>query len=169
MFDLSWAHMGIIIVVALIALGPKELPNALRTVTSLMKSARKLANEFQSGVNEIIREADLEEARKKIEEIATLNPNQIQQAVEKAVDPTGEVKSALTMDAEPDPTGPVQASLSETGAEHAAAIAAPAVAAGADVAGEDPAVEAAAAAPVVAPTPAAEPAPTPESAGAEKN
>ncbi len=104
MFDLSWGEMGIIAVVALVVLGPKELPNALRTMSMLMKNARKLAGEFQSGVNEIIREADLDEARKKLQEVPSLNKNQIEKAVEKAIDPTGEVKSALT--APDDPTGP---------------------------------------------------------------
>src|SRR5689334_18586561 len=92
MFDLSWGEMGIIAVVALVVLGPKELPNALRTVSALMKNARKLAGEFQSGVNEIIREADLEDARKKLAEV---NSNSIQSAIEKTVDPTGAVKSAF--------------------------------------------------------------------------
>lgn len=104
MFDLGWDEMLVIGVVALVVLGPKELPNALRTVSALMKNARKLAGEFQSGVNEIIREADLEDARKKLQEVQSLNKNQIQKAIENAVDPTGEVKTALT--AEVDPTGP---------------------------------------------------------------
>jgi len=103
MFDLSWGEMGIIALVALVVLGPKELPNALRTMSTLMKNARKLAGEFQSGVNEIIREADLDEARKKLQEVQSLNKNQIQNAIEKAVDPGGEMKAALTAD---DPTGP---------------------------------------------------------------
>lgn len=64
MFDLSWGEMALVGVVALVVLGPKELPNALRTITNLSKTARKLAGEFQSGVNEIVREADLEDARK---------------------------------------------------------------------------------------------------------
>lgn len=105
MFDLSWGEMGIIAVVALVVLGPKELPNALRTMNMLMKNARKLAGEFQSGVNEIIREADLEEARKKLAEV---NKGSIQSAIEKAVDPTGEMKNALKEAAEVDPTGPAK-------------------------------------------------------------
>src|SRR5689334_6449171 len=105
MFDLGWDEMLVIGVVALVVLGPKELPNALRTVSLLMKNARKLAGEFQSGVNEIIREADLEEARKKLAEV---NTNTIQDAITKAVDPTGEVKSALKEATEIDPTGPAK-------------------------------------------------------------
>jgi len=105
MFDLGWDEMMVIGVLALVVLGPKELPNALRTVSLLMKNARKLAGEFQSGVNEIIREADLEDARKKLAEV---NKNSIQSAIEKAVDPTGEVKTALQDPARVDPTGPAR-------------------------------------------------------------
>lgn len=144
MFDLSWGEMGIIAVVALVVLGPKELPNALRTMNMLMKNARKLAGEFQSGVNEIIREADLDEARKKLQEVQSLNKNQIQNAIEKAVDPTGEMKSALTI--ADDPTGPARTEITKP-AESTAAI----------ESGEDDAVEIAAAQPVS--LPAADPTP----------
>src|ERR1700753_1167561 len=109
MFDLGWDEMAVIAVLALVVLGPKELPNALRTVSMLMKNARKLAGEFQSGVNDIIREADLEDARKKLAEVQSLNKTSIQNAIEKAVDPTGEMKSALkeaTTNVNQDPTGP---------------------------------------------------------------
>lgn len=92
MFDLGWSEMGVVAVVALIVLGPKELPNALRTVTQLMKSARKLANEFQSGVNEIVREADLEDARQLAQGISR---GSISKAIEKVVDPAGDMKQAV--------------------------------------------------------------------------
>lgn len=92
MFDLGWDEMALIAVVALVVLGPKELPNALRTVSSLMKQARKLAGEFQNGVNEIIREADLEDAKKAI---STLNKGTISEAIEKHLDADGEIKTAL--------------------------------------------------------------------------
>jgi sec-independent protein translocase protein TatB len=147
MFDLSWGEMGIIAVVALVVLGPKELPNALRTMSMLMKNARKLAGEFQSGVNEIIREADLEDARKKLQEVQSLNKNQIKNAIEKAVDPTGEVKTALS---EVDPTGP---SKTEVARPETKSAETPAI-----ESGEDDAVEIAAAKPVS--LPASEPSPS---------
>jgi sec-independent protein translocase protein TatB len=59
----------------------------------LTKTARKLAGEFQSGINEIVREAELEDARKAAQSISK---GSISQAIEKAVDPTGEMKSAVT-------------------------------------------------------------------------
>jgi sec-independent protein translocase protein TatB len=93
MFDLGWGELLVVGVVALIVLGPKELPNALRTVSNLTKTARKLANEFQSGVNEIVREAELDEARKAAQSISK---GSISQAIEKVVDPTGEMKSTVS-------------------------------------------------------------------------
>lgn len=93
MFDLGWGELLVIGVVALVVLGPKELPNALRTISNLTKTARKLAGEFQSGVNEIVREADLEDARKAAQGLSKGN---ISKAIEKAVDPTGEMKSTIT-------------------------------------------------------------------------
>src|SRR5512147_1211829 len=93
MFDLGWGELLVVGVVALVVLGPKELPNALRTVTNLTKTARKLAGEFQSGINEIVREAELEDARKAAQSISK---GSISQAIQKAVDPTGEMKSVVT-------------------------------------------------------------------------
>jgi sec-independent protein translocase protein TatB len=92
MFDLGWGELLVVGVVALVVLGPKELPNALRTVTNLTRTARKLAGEFQSGINEIVREAELEDARKAAQSISK---GSISQAIEKAVDPTGEMKSTV--------------------------------------------------------------------------
>ena len=92
MFDLGWGELLVVGVVALVVLGPKELPNALRTVSNLTRTARKLAGEFQSGINEIVREAELEDARKAAQSISK---GTISQAIEKAVDPTGEMKTAV--------------------------------------------------------------------------
>ena len=93
MFDLGWGELLIVGVVALVVLGPKELPNALRTVSNLTKTARKLAGEFQSGVNEIVREAELEDARKAAQSISK---GSVSEAIEKVIDPTGEMKSTVT-------------------------------------------------------------------------
>jgi sec-independent protein translocase protein TatB len=92
MFDLGWGELLVVGVVALVVLGPKELPNALRTVSNLTRTARKLAGEFQSGINEIVREAELEDARKAAQSISK---SSISQAIEKVVDPTGEMKSTV--------------------------------------------------------------------------
>jgi sec-independent protein translocase protein TatB len=92
MFDVGWSEMAIIAFVALLVIGPKELPNALKTFAHWMKQARKMAREFQSGVDEIVREAELEEARKALNSVSGRNLNQM---LEKAIDPTGDVKKSL--------------------------------------------------------------------------
>lgn len=92
MFDIGWSEMLIIGVVALVVIGPKELPGALKTFAYWMKQARKLAREFQSGVDDMIRQAELDEARQAVEDAR----RKINKDIEEAVDPTGEVKQAIT-------------------------------------------------------------------------
>jgi sec-independent protein translocase protein TatB len=92
MFDIGWSEMAIIALVALLVFGPKELPNALRTGAKWMKTARKLAREFQSSVDQLVKEAELEEAKKLVTDVQT---GGIGRAIEKTVDPEGEVKKAL--------------------------------------------------------------------------
>ena len=92
MFDLGWGELLVVGAVALVVLGPKELPNALRTITNLTKSARKLAGEFQSGINEIVREAELDDARKAAQSISK---GSISKAIGNVVDPTGEMTSTV--------------------------------------------------------------------------
>src|SRR5262249_51288323 len=93
MFDLSWSHIAILVVVALLVLGPKELPNAIRTGAQLLRTGRKLAGEFRSGVDELIREAELDEARRSIREAME---GGLEKTITEHVDPTGEIKGAIS-------------------------------------------------------------------------
>ena len=63
MFDFAWSEIALIAVVALIAIGPKDMPVAIRAVTGWIKKARRMAAEFQTHVDEMVREADLSEVR----------------------------------------------------------------------------------------------------------
>lgn len=92
MFDIGWSEMAIIALVILVVLGPKELPHALKTISHWMRAARKLGAEFQSGVNEIVRDAELEDARKQLQGIGK---HTIEKKIEKAIDPTGDIKKAM--------------------------------------------------------------------------
>jgi len=95
MFDLSWSHIAILVVVALIVLGPKELPNAIRTGAQLLRAGRKLAGEFRSGVDELVREAELDETRRSITQAMTEG---LDNTIAKTVDPSGEIKASLQGD-----------------------------------------------------------------------
>ena len=66
MFDLSWTEILVIGGVAIIFIGPKELPNALRTLGQWAGKARGLAREFQGSVDDMVRESELDEVRQQI-------------------------------------------------------------------------------------------------------
>ncbi|WP_407174618.1 Sec-independent protein translocase protein TatB [Bradyrhizobium sp. STM 3562] len=69
MFDIGWSEFVLIAVVALIAIGPKELPGVLRTVGQWMGKARKMAAEFQSQFQEALREAEMADLKKSFDEV----------------------------------------------------------------------------------------------------
>ena len=69
MFDFAWSEFALIAVVAMIAIGPKDMPVAIRAVTGWIKKARRMAAEFQTHVDEMVREADLSEVSASINEI----------------------------------------------------------------------------------------------------
>ena len=68
MFDLSWGEIVVIGVVALIAIGPKELPTVLRTIGQYMGKIRRMANEFQGQFQEALREAEVADLKKQAED-----------------------------------------------------------------------------------------------------
>ena len=69
MFDIGWSELVVIAVVALIAIGPKELPGVLRMVGQWMGKARKMASEFQGQFNEAMREAEMADLKKSFDEV----------------------------------------------------------------------------------------------------
>jgi sec-independent protein translocase protein TatB len=69
MFDFGWSELIIIAVVALIAIGPKELPGVLRMVGQWMAKARKMAGEFQGQFQEAMREAEMADLKKTFDEV----------------------------------------------------------------------------------------------------
>ncbi len=96
MFDFAWTEIALIVVVALIAIGPKDLPVAIKAVTEMIKKARRMAGEFQTHVDDLVREANLGEVRDQINQIRSFD---IKGTVERAVDPDGALRS--TMSAKP--------------------------------------------------------------------
>ena len=69
MFDIGWSELVIVAVVALIAIGPKELPGVLRMVGQWMGKVRRMAAEFQGQFNEAMREAEMADIKKQFDEI----------------------------------------------------------------------------------------------------
>lgn len=94
MFDIGWQELFIVAVLALIVVGPKDLPRALRTIMGLVRKARGMAREFQDGIDEVVREADLDDMKKKLED---LSDSDISKSIQNSIDPTGDLASNLDM------------------------------------------------------------------------
>ena len=69
MFDIGWSELVVIAVVALIAIGPKELPGVLRAVGQYMGKIRRMASEFQGQFQEAMREAEMADLKKSVDEM----------------------------------------------------------------------------------------------------
>jgi sec-independent protein translocase protein TatB len=94
MFGFSWGEIGIILAVALIAIGPKDFPVAIRTVTGLMKKARGMAAEFQGHVDEMMREANVSDVVGDIKKATSVHRS-IPAAVARTLDPDGLLRSSV--------------------------------------------------------------------------
>ena len=71
MFDIGWGELLVIGVVALVAIGPKELPTVLRTLGQWMGKLRRMASEFQGQFQEALREAEMSDLKKQVDEMAS--------------------------------------------------------------------------------------------------
>lgn len=71
MFDIGWSELVVIAVVALIAIGPKELPGVLRMVGNYMGKVRRMASEFQDQFREAMREAEMADLKKQVDEMTS--------------------------------------------------------------------------------------------------
>lgn len=83
MFGLGMTEMIVIGGIALLVVGPKDLPKVFKGIASVMKQIRKLTREFQGVVNDMIRESDLDDLRKEAQDLR------------KSIDPTSEIREAM--------------------------------------------------------------------------
>ena len=97
MFDIGWDEMALIAVVSLIVIGPKDLPVVLRQVGRWTRKAREMAADFQHGVDEMVRDSELDDIKKQVAKVA--QPNLLRAEIDKALDPTGEMAKAMEMPA----------------------------------------------------------------------
>src|SRR5215510_3998697 len=125
MFEIGWSELLLIAVVALIAIGPKELPTVLRTLGQWMSKLRRMASEFQSQFQEAMREAEMADLKKQVDEMtsqaqsyANFDPvsevrrelESTQQQIESSMaDTTGAATPSPPVTAEPDTSPPAAA------------------------------------------------------------
>src|SRR5262245_50307640 len=89
MFDIGWSELLVIGIVALIAIGPKELPAVLRTVGQWMGKIRRMASEFQGQFQEAMREAEMADLKKQVDDMTSTASSFTN------FDPTGTVRNEI--------------------------------------------------------------------------
>lgn len=139
MLNFSWMEILLIGAIALIVIGPKELPGTLRTIGRMIGKIRRLASDFQGQFNEALREADLDHVRKDLDNLnkqttRALNPAKsmrdefinARNEVKGAIDGTGETTASGVSEPRSGDAAQAGASDLETGASAAPGQAAPA-------------------------------------------
>ena len=92
MFDIGWSELFVIALVALVVIGPKDLPKVLRTVGQWVGKAKRVSYEFRRHVDDMIRESELDDVRRHIHDAAQTDPGAY---VEKSIDPDKKIREAL--------------------------------------------------------------------------
>jgi sec-independent protein translocase protein TatB len=104
MFDIGWSELVVIGVVALIAIGPKELPGVLRMVGQWLGKARRMAADFQGQFNEAMREAEMADIKKQFDDVSAaakdMSPTNLLASMNK------DVEDAMKIDPPATPTTP---------------------------------------------------------------
>ena len=92
MFDLDWSKLALIAVVALVVIGPKDLPRVMRILGQWVQRARAIAREFQGSLDQMVREAELEDVKRDLDKVTNLN---VEHEIGQTIDPRGELHRSL--------------------------------------------------------------------------
>ena len=83
MFSFGWSEIALTLVIIIIVVGPKEIPNLLKQIGSFTKSIKKISREFKNSLNDIAEQSDLKDVKKSITEVKEIKND---------LDPTKELK-----------------------------------------------------------------------------
>ncbi|HEV2334263.1 MAG TPA: Sec-independent protein translocase protein TatB [Stellaceae bacterium] len=92
LFDIGWPELLLTGMIALVVIGPKDLPRALRVAGIWVRKARTLSREFQSSIDQMIREAELDEVRQDLKKVTEFD---LEREFQSTVDPTGELAHSI--------------------------------------------------------------------------
>jgi sec-independent protein translocase protein TatB len=92
LLDFGWSELMLIALVALVVIGPKDLPRALRVAGYWVRKARTLSREFQSSVEQMVREAELDEVRQELKKASEID---LDKEFRQSIDPTGSLAESL--------------------------------------------------------------------------
>ena len=115
MFDIGWQEVFIVVILALIIVGPKDLPRVIRNIMGLVRKARLMARDFQEGIDDVVREADLNELKNNLDE---LSDDDIEEQIKSAIDSTGELTGDLGLiEIEKEPNDTIHEKLGADGTQ----------------------------------------------------
>ena len=92
MFDIGWSEMAVILMVALIVIGPKDLPRVARTIGKWTGKARGMAREFQRSIEDMAREAELQDIKQEMNKLSRVD---VRSRIEETIDPEGALRRGL--------------------------------------------------------------------------
>ena len=86
MFSFGWSEIALIVIVVIIVVGPKEIPNLLKQIGTFSKSLKKISRDFKNSLNELAEENDLKDVKKSISDLKN---------IKKDLDPTVDFKKEI--------------------------------------------------------------------------
>ena len=125
MFDIGWTEMLVIAVVMIVVVGPKDLPRMLRTFGKTTAKLRAMAGDFQKQFNEALKEAELDDVKKSVDELRSLNPaSEIRKQLNPFEKAAADVRAGLNSLKPSEPAKPAEPAESQpvTPAEPASAV-----------------------------------------------
>lgn len=114
MFEVGWTEMLVIAIVMIVVVGPKDLPNMLRTFGRTVAKLRAMAGDFQKQFNEALKEAELDDVKKSVDALRGLNPaseirKQLNPFEQAAADVRSGIDNVMKPKPAPDPSAPAAA------------------------------------------------------------
>ncbi len=92
MFDIGWPEMAVVAVIALVIIGPKDLPRILRYAGRWAGKAQKVARDFRRSFDDMVRESELDDVKKSVDQAGSFNPVK---DIGNSIDPTCEMKADM--------------------------------------------------------------------------
>ena len=116
MFDIGWSEMAVILLVALVVIGPRDLPRVARTMGRWVAKGRAMAREFQSALEDMARDAELDKVKSEIEKAGRRD---LGKTIERHIDPKGELGKAFDPNAK-SPSKPAPGGKKKTAGDRGA-------------------------------------------------
>lgn len=152
MFDIGGVELLVIAAVAILVVGPRELPAMLRGIGKVVRQAREMTSSVQRQFNDALKEAELDDVKKTIDDVRSLNPaTKIRQTIAKEMKPLTDVGDSLKTAGQANSIGKPEAKPSAAAPDEAAKLGGNTAGDGSTLTPAKPRVKAAAAAGVAAP------------------